>query len=456
MANKKYFLVGIGGVGMQGLARLLHANGAIVSGSDMNEFDAKYELEQLGIKVFIGQDRSHITSEIDEVIRSAAVPDTNPEIAKAFELGLPVRRRLELVGELMQKKIGIAIAGTHGKTTTTKLILMMLNSAGVSPTALIGAEVKSLKSNVMIGRGEMIVAEACEYQRSFLDLRPKVLVITNIEADHLDCYKDLDDIKQTFGKLVDLVPVDGGVIIANGDDANVREVLSTRPHKVIWVGFGEGNEIQPHDLEFREGRMYFSINGSRLHLHVPGKHNVFNASLAWAAARYLGVDEPTLKHVLEDEFQGLERRFEIFGTTKGVTFVDDYAHHPTEIMAMLEGAKQYFAGRRLLVVFHPHQFSRTRLLLNDFAKSFSDADLVVVAPIYSVRDTAEDEKSISSEILVDEINKVSGNAKFVGDFEAINQFMMGIVQPGDVVITMGAGKANVFGRELLAALREKR
>ncbi len=450
--NKHYFLVGIGGVGMQGLANILKDQGAQVSGSDMNDFDARKQLITSGIGVFVGHDASHITQDVNEVIRSVAVPDTNPEIQAAKRRNIPVSRRLELVGEIMKSKTGIAIAGTHGKTTTTKMITLIAKAAGRDPMALIGAEVKNLKSNVVLGHGPIMVVEACEYGRSFLDTRPKVAVITNIEADHLDYYKDLDDIKRAFREFAELVPKDGA-IVANGDDANVREVLAGLDRKIVWAGLGENNDIRATDLDFREGRLYFSINGERLHLQVPGRHNVANAALAWGVARFLGIDDTTIKHVLQDEFRGVERRFEILGTASGVTFMDDYAHHPTEIRAALEGAKQYFGDRRLMVVFHPHQFSRTRILLNDFAKSFGDADLVVVAPIYAVRDSEADKKSINAETLVESINGVSHNAKFVGDFDEIKEFIKKELAPGDVLITLGAGLANEFGRSLIDDLR---
>lgn len=439
---------------MQGLANLLHDQGAKVSGSDMNDFAARGQMAASGIQVYIGHDAKHIIDDVNEVIRSVAVPDSNPEVMAARKLGLPVRRRLELIGEIMQDKIGVAISGTHGKTTTTKMITMIAQAAGRDPVALIGAEVKNLKSNIVLGRGQIMIVEACEYGRSFLDTRPKVAVITNIEADHLDFYKDLDDIKQAFRQFAESVPA-SGAIIANGDDQNVREVLKDAKAKVVYAGFDKGNDIHVRDLEFKEGRLYFSINGERLHLRVPGRHNVADAALAWAVARHLGIDDTTVKHVLQDEFNGVERRFEILGTVNGITFMDDYAHHPTEIKAALEGTKQYFGDRRLVVVFHPHQFSRTRILLNSFAESFGDANLLIVAPIYAVRDSEADKRSISAQDLVEAINKISGNAKFVGDFDEIKKFVKGEIKPGDVLVTLGAGLANEFGKELLDDLRAR-
>lgn len=454
MEKKKYFLVGIGGVGMQAVARLLAYLGHDVAGADIRGFAEQDQLEKEGIKVFIGHDAGHVTSDMTAVIYSAAVPENNPEILEAKKLGIPVRRRLELVGEMMQSKTGIAVTGTHGKTTTTTMIAMILEAAGRRPTALIGAEVRRLKSNVLLGDGQELVVEACEYTRSFLDLNPRIAVITNIEEDHLDYYADLEDIKKAFRQFIDRLPADG-LVIANGDDKNTRELLENIPQRVIFAGFDEGNDIQIKNPEYVEGRLYFSVNGERLYLQIPGRHNVSNAVLAWAVAHELGVDDATIRHVLEEEFHGASRRFEMIGTAKGITFVDDYGHHPTEIRATLEAARKYFVGRRLVVVFHPHQYSRTMLLLEDFAKSFKDADMVIVAPIFPARFNEEKDFPITSEKLVEEINKVSGNAQYFGDFPEIETYLKGELKADDVVLTLGAGKADIFGQELLKYLREE-
>ncbi|KKW25559.1 MAG: UDP-N-acetylmuramate-L-alanine ligase [candidate division Kazan bacterium GW2011_GWC1_52_13] len=255
MKNKQYFLVGIGGIGMQAVARLLAANGHRVSGSDVGDFEARMDLKCAGIETFVGHDAAHITKNIDEVIYSAAIPETNPELQAARKLNIPVRRRLEPIGEIMKTKTGIAIAGTHGKTTATTMLALILQAAGRDPLALIGAEVKDAHSNVMLGHGSLMVVEACEYSRSFLDLNPKIIVITNIEADHLDYYRDLDDIKDAFTDFLKKLPSDG-IIIANGDDPTVREVVGRVNRKVVWAGLGEGNDLRATNLEYREGRCH--------------------------------------------------------------------------------------------------------------------------------------------------------------------------------------------------------
>jgi len=439
---------------MQAVARLLKHTGAEVAGSDIRDFEERSQLEAEGISVFIGHDAKHIDKGLTAVIYSVAVPGNNPEIEAARGMGIPLERRLTLVGEMMKDKIGVAVTGTHGKTTTTTMIAMILESAGLRPTALIGAEVRNLHSNTLLGDGEAMVVEACEYTRSFLDLHPKIIVITNTEEDHLDYYEDLDDIKKAFREFVELLPEDG-LVVANGDDINTRTVLEGVRQRVIFAGFNEGNDIRVTAPEYIEGRLYFSINGERLYLQIPGKHNISNAVLAWAVAREMGVPDETIRRVLEEEFHGTARRFETIGTAKGITFIDDYGHHPTEIQATLEAARQYFPGRRIIVVFHPHQYSRTFILLNGFAHSFKDADIAIVAPIFAARYNEEKDYPVTSEKLVEEINKVSGNAKYLGDFPRIEAYLKEELKPDDVVITLGAGKADILGRELLAYMRDE-
>ena len=445
----KYFLVGIGGIGMQAVARLLKSTGAVVSGSDMRDFEERAQLEAEGIKVFVGHDAAHIEDDLTAVIYSTAVPTENPEIEAAKAKNIPLRRRLGLVGEMMKDRLGIAVTGTHGKTTTTTMIATILKGAGLDPTALIGAELRSLKSNTMLGKGNAMVVEACEYTRCFLDLSPKIIVITNIEEDHLDYYADLDDIKRAFREFVELLPTDG-LVIANGDDANTRNMLQGFSRRIIFVGFNADNDVKIENAEYVDGQLNFSIDGQRLFLQVPGRHNVSNAALAWVAARQLGVEDEVIAKLLAQDFRGAARRFEILGEASGVTFVDDYGHHPTEIQATLEAAKNYFPNRRVVVVFHPHQYSRTMILLSGFARSFKDCGLVLVAPIFPARFNEEKQYPVTSEKLVEEINKVSGNAKFVGDFPEIAEFLKKELKAGDVLLTLGAGKADVFGREFLA------
>lgn len=438
-------MVGIGGIGMQALADLLLGMGHKITGSNLSDFAERGRLEAKGIKVIIGEHKAtNVPADISELIYTSAIKayfspiETHPELSKALELGIQIIQRSVFIGQLMGDKVGIAIAGTHGKTTTTTLITLILQQAGLNPSALIGAEVKSLAGAGIYGSGEQIVVEACEYDRSFLDMKPTIAVITNIEADHLDYYKDLDEIKQAFREFIELVPA-SGLVVACGDDANVREVLFSAKAKVITFGFNKENDIVAEILDNISGKTQFKVGDQIFALKLPGRHLILDALAAIVVARYLGVSAEVIQDVLAD-YNGARRRFEVLGEAKGITFVDDYAHHPTEIEALLSSAREFFTGRKIRVVFQAHQYSRTRLLLLDFAKSFVNADEVLVAPILPVRDSAEDLKAITTKDLVDKINLVSNNAKLFDNFDAISEYLKSNLQNGDVVLSVGAGK----------------
>lgn len=443
IAFKHYFMVGIGGIGMQALTDVLLDMGHRVTGSDIKDFPAKKRLEAKGAVVLIGpQKTENVPEDIDELIYSSVInkyfPNNNhPEVVKARILGADISKRSEFIGKLMKEKIGIAVSGTHGKTTTTTLITLMLQAGKLNPTALIGAEVKSLEGCGILGDEKYMVVEACEYDRSFLDMQPKIAVITNIEEDHLDYYEDIADIKNAFTKFVKLVPKDG-LVVAWGDDENIKEILASAKAKVITFGFGAGNDIRAVDIKVENSKMRFRVGDLETYMNFPGKHLVLDALAAIAVAKYLNVSNQDIHQALT-KFEGAKRRFEIIGNHVGITFIDDYAHHPTEIKAMLESSKDYFGDRKIKVVFQPHQFSRTRFLLDKFAQSFINADEVLVAPILPVRDSEEDKKSISTEKLVEEINKVSGNAKAMADFSEITDYLNKNINPGDVILSMGAG-----------------
>jgi len=416
-----------------------------ITGSNMIDFAERGCLEAKGIKVIIGQHKSeNVLAGIDELIYTSAIKayflpiETHPELARAKELGIPIIQRSVFIGQLMADKIGIAIAGTHGKTTTTTLITLILQRAGLEPSALIGAEVKALAGAGIYGTGKQMVVEACEYDRSFLDMRPTIAVITNIEADHLDYYQDLNEIKQAFKEFVALVPQDGLVVVC-GDDANAGEVLREAKSEVITFGFNQNNDVQAEVVNTISGKTQFQVADQIFSLKLPGKHLILDALAAIVVTRHLGVNDNTIRGVLND-FSGAKRRFEILGETSGVTFVDDYGHHPTEIQAVLASAREYFRDRKIKVVFQAHQFSRTRLLLNDFAKSFTSADEVLVAPILAVRDSQEEQSLITSQDLVDRINTTSHNAKLFDSFTAISEYLKHNLQSGDVVLSLGAGQ----------------
>lgn len=438
---------------MQALTDVLLGLGHKITGSDIQDFPGRERLEKKGAQVIIGaQIAANIPLDIDGLIyTSAAVrgQQKHPEIEIAKTKGLPVWKRSEFIGELMQDKIGITVSGTHGKTTTSTMIALMLQEGGLDPSALIGAEVRSLSGCGILGTSEYIVVEACEYDRAFLDMKPKIAVLTNIDADHLDYYQDINEIKAAFAQFLQLVPEDGLIVVC-GDDPNILDILSQAKAKVIKFGFGPNNDWTAKNVVYRDRKMEFEVDGIKTFLNFPGKHLVLDALAAVIVAKHLGVSDPAIKTVLENKFHGAARRFEILGETKGVTFVDDYGHHPTEIAVTLAAAREYFKTKKIYVVFQPHQYSRTRLLLSDFAKSFGSADELLLAPILAVRDSAEDLKSVSTERLAREINQVSHNATAYADFPEISAYLKDKLQPGDVVISLGAGKNSDWVREFIS------
>ena len=431
---------------MQAIADVLLGWGQRVIGSNDTDFEGRARLEAAGARVLIGPHRAEqVPDDINELIYTSAITrdgssaEANPEVARAITKGVPVTKRSVFVGSLMAGKIGVTVSGTHGKTTTATLITEMLQAAGLSPTALIGAEVKALHGCGITGTGPHLVVEACEYDRSFLDMPPKIAVITNIDADHLDYYQDLAHIKEAFGQFVGLVPADG-LVVACGDDQNLREVLSLAKSQVITYGFADTNDVVAKDVQYISAQLEFKVGERKFGMPIPGRHLILNALAAIAVARHLGVSDEVIAKVLA-EFRGAARRFEVLGTTAGVTFMDDYGHHPTEIRALLESARDYFPGRRIWVVFQPHQYSRTRLLLNDFADSLKSADEVIIAPILAVGDSEAEKRLVNSDKLAEAINTaVPGKAVALPGFTAISDYLKPKLQSGDVVISLGAGK----------------
>lgn len=445
-------MVGIGGIGMQALADVLLGMGHKITGSDIQDFPSRTRLEQKGAKVIIGpQVADNVPADIDGLIYTSAIlhhQEAHPEVERARERNVSIWKRSEFIGELMKEKYSIAVSGTHGKTTTSTLLTLMLQAGGLDPTALIGAEVKSLAGAGILGQGEAMVVEASEYDSAFLDMNFNVAVLTNIDDDHLDYFKDIEEIKQAFTKFLNKLPADGYAVVC-GDDSNTQAILPNVKPQVITFGFAESNDLVARNISYQDMKMHFEVDGFTTFMNFPGKHLIIDALAAIVVAKKLGVADSAIKQVLEKDFKGADRRFEILGTFKGITFIDDYGHHPAEIKAFLSAAKDYFPERRLLVVFQSHQYSRTRLLLSSFAKSFVDADKVFVAPILAVRDSEEDKKSIDNFILSDRINQVSANSKAYPDFASITLEIGDIVKDGDVIISLGAGKNSDWIREFI-------
>ncbi|HRY60517.1 MAG TPA: UDP-N-acetylmuramate--L-alanine ligase [Patescibacteria group bacterium] len=458
--RSKCYFIGIGGIGMSGLAHIMKSMGFRVSGSDMTRSALTDKLNDSDIKTYIGHDAKNLDEGTDIIIISSAIPKNNPEIEKALKFGIPIVKRSFVLGKIMNLKKGIAISGTHGKTTTTTMISLILENAGMDPVAMIGGEVKNIGGNYLAGRGEYFVAEACEYDRSFLDLYPRIAVITNIEADHLDYYRDIVEIKNAFKEFVRHLPKDG-LLVISADDKNNLEVAKEAKCKVFAYGFGSKNRMQDdvideywevEDILQGDGETRFSLSEGKdlgeFILRIPGKHNVSDACAAIIVASYLGVDIKTIKEFLKT-FEGTNRRFQIKGEKNGIIVVDDYAHHPTEIKSALEGARRFYKGKKIIAVFEPHQYSRTYLLKKEFGAAFGNADLVIIPDIYSVRDSEEDRKKITAADLVDEINSNGAEAIYVPGYDKVVEYLKKNTKKDSVIMTIGASNVYKIGEEYL-------
>lgn len=445
---------------MRGAARVLLRERALVSGSDRNDSGALVELRQHGATIGIGQSVGNLPQSCDLVVRSAAVPDSNPEVLAARQRGIPVIKYSELLGLLMGRKTGIAVAGTHGKSTTTAMITYVLRQAKCDPSFVIGAGVAQLSGGSGVGDGEHFVVEACEYDRSFLNLRPKLATILNVDEDHLDCYRGgLDEIVEAFRAFAGLVPEDG-MLVVNGEDRSAVRAVQGLGVPVETFGFEGQFDWRAEVLESRTGCCRFLAHRSgrpftEVQLSIPGRHHVANALASMAICHHCGIEPEIMAQAL-GEFRGAHRRLTLRGQVAGVNVVDDYAHHPKEIQVTLRAAREYYQPRRMFVVFQPHQHSRTRFLLNDFATSFGAADVVIVPEIYFVRDSETERDLIDARDLVEQIHLRGGEARYEPDFEKIASQLCREVRTGDLVITMGAGNVWQVADALLRCLSRTR
>lgn len=451
---KKYFFIGIGGIGMSGLAKVLLEQGNIIFGSDPASNKQTLELESLGAKIYHQHDKDNISKDVDFVIVTSAVKNDNPEIARALELNIPIISRSKLLNEIITTNHkAIAITGTHGKTTTSSMLASILETAKLDPTAVIGAEVHTISGNAKSGKGDYAVAEVCEYQRAFLDIYPYGAIITNVEEDHLDCYKDLSEIITAFAEFTSHID-NKGFLVVYGEDKNIEKVIKDFKGEIIRYGVGQQNDAYINHLAINDHKTTFSVEYEGLsidgfELQIPGIHNVLNALATTVVALKVGVSPEVIKECLRN-FRGADRRFQILGEKDKILYVDDYAHHPTEIQATLKGAKNFYLDKRIIAVFQPHQHSRTKFLLDDFSKSFENADIVLIPEIYAVRDSEQDKKSVSSKDLVDLINKKSQKAKFFANFEETENYLRKITKAGDLVISIGAGPVNNIIQDIIA------
>jgi UDP-N-acetylmuramate--alanine ligase len=458
VAGKRYHFIGAGGIGMSGLAKVLARNKAVVSGSDLIESPITDMLWAAGVGVRIGHKAENLDAVTDVVVISAAIKEDNPELKLARERGCKVYKYAEMLGKLMDCYEGIAVSGTHGKSTTSGWLTYCLSAAGLSPSYVIGAEVSQLGGSSGVGNGSLFVAEACEYDRSFLNLRPEIGVILNIERDHLDYYKDEQEIVDAFGEFARGIRP-GGVLIANGSDSNVAKMIEALGADLSCETFGvdESCNYRARDIELEDGLYGFEVvhNGKslgRMRAVLAGRHNVENALAVIAVLANVGLDGKRIAEVLGG-FAGIERRMTLKGEFGGVTVVDDYAHHPTEIRASLAAVRERYQPDRVLCVFQPHQYSRTRILLDDFAESFKLADVAILPDIYFARDTETAKNEVNSQMLVDKIHASGTEAVFVDGFGRICEYLEKNVTRGDLVVTMGAGDIWKVADEYIQRIR---
>ncbi|MFQ5526560.1 MAG: UDP-N-acetylmuramate--L-alanine ligase [Thermoanaerobaculia bacterium] len=445
--------IGIGGAGMSGIAEVLVDYDLEVSGCDLHESEATERLHKLGVKVEVGHSPAHL-EEVDLVVVSSAVDESNVEVRGARERGMTVVRRAEMLAELMRLKYGIAVAGTHGKTTTTSMIGTLLTEAGLDPTVIVGGRLRVSGTGARLGRSDYLVAEADEFDRSFLRLQPILAVVTSIDVDHLDTYEDLDEICDAFVTFASKVPFFGELIVCL-DDPNVRKVLPRlADRRTLTYGFSKHADLAARDLRQNEGGTSFAVQSAtdgdlgRLRIPLPGRHNVQNALAAIAVGRAVGLSFDAIASALES-FSGVHRRFERLGSWRGAEIVDDYAHHPTEVAATLEAARAAYPERRLHVVFQPHLFSRTREQADAFGQALMAADHAIVTEIYPSREAPIE--GVTS-ALVSDAARQSGHQQVedsLGFLEA-RGLLEAAVAAGDVVITMGAGDVYRLAAELAA------
>ncbi len=465
---KKIHFIGIGGIGLSAIARLMKEKGKEVSGSDLSASLMVEKLEKLGIKIYMGQSEENISQDMDLIIHTTAVPENNPEFKKAKELEIKTITYPESLGLVFNEKFGIAVCGTHGKSSVSAMAGLLLDDAKLDPSIIVGSIVPRYESNLRIGKSKYFLAEACEYERSFLKLYPKIIILNNIELDHTDYYKDLDDMRSAFGEFIGHLPEDG-ILICNGDNEESRKSIKSiksiksKVYKVVSFGLEKNNDIRADNIEFGDGEVKFKVfyNNKDLGefvLKVPGIFNVYNALGTIALGLTLEIPVDIIKRSLEN-FSGIWRRFEIKGKYKNALVISDYAHHPTAVRATIEAARQFYPGKRIFAVFQPHQHNRTKKLYQDFLNSFSDADVLILSEIFDVAGREEKkDQSVSSLDLVNDMKKklenfisplkkgargISGldvNSIFYAkNLKETRKLIDEKIKPDDILLIMGAG-----------------
>jgi len=455
---QRIHFVGIGGIGMSGIAEVLLTLGYKVSVSDLKLTPATDRLAGLGATIFQGHASANIAG-AEVVVTSTAIPPDNPEVAEAHRLHVPVIRRAEMLAELMRLKYGIAVAGMHGKTTTTSMIAAVLAAGGLDPTVVVGGRVDAMGSNARLGTSQYLVAEADESDRSFLMLSPILAVVTNIDREHMDCYRGMKDVKRAFLHFMDRVPFYGMVVLCN-DDRPLRSLFPHLKRRLVTYGMRKDSDFRivplktapAKDLEHAGSRFRVRYRGQELgdfRLRVPGTHNVLNATAAIAVGVGLEIPVPHIEQALE-AFRGVDRRFQLKGTAAGVSVVDDYGHHPTEVRATLTAARTC-GYTRLHVIFQPHRYTRTQHLMDEFATAFEGADSVFVLDVYPASE--QPIPGVTGEALARRIVELSGKAaRYVGSFGEAAEAVAALAGPGDAVVTLGAGNVSQLGPQILRVL----
>ena len=471
IAGARYHFIGAGGVGMSGLARFLLEKKALVSGSDQTGGAVTARLNHLGADIHIGHSAENLGPATDTVVISAAICESNPELQLARQRGCHIYKYAQFLGELMDSFEGIAISGTHGKSTTTGWLVYCLKQVGIDVNFVVGADSPQLGGSSGSGDSELFVAEACEYDRSFQNLKPRIACILNVERDHLDCYKDEDDIVESFYQFARGTKPDG-LIVVNGQDPNVAKVLQRISHSggganhqssiidhqsIVTFGLDSGCDFYAANIRQTEGYYHFDMfqDGRKLgstRISLPGLHNVCNAAAVVAMAVSIGVEPQRVLEVL-DGFQGMDRRLMLKGQVGGISVIDDYAHHPTKIKASLRAIRERYQPQRLWCVFQAHQYSRTQSLLDEFAASFADADKVLIPEIFAARDTEASRNAVSAKVLAERIRGRGTDAQYVASLGAACECLEQNVHAGDVVVTMGAGDVWKVADEYIQRLR---
>ncbi len=455
MYDKEYQIhfVGIGGIGMSGIAELLISLGYKVSGSDIKSSAITKRLEKQGAKIFIGHKKDQIKG-ASVVVTSTAISDDNPEVVQAKENLIPIIPRAEMLAELMRIKYSIAVSGAHGKTSTTSMVAEILNTAGLDPTVIIGGLLKSLDTNALHGKGEFIVAEADESDGSFLKYSPALAIVTNIDLEHLDYYKGIEDIKEKFVQFINSVPFYGLAILCL-DNEHVQNILPKIEVRYTTFGMTAQADTQAKNIYFKNNQSFFTVihNKEKLGevtLNLAGEHNISNALASIATGLELNIDFNTIKNALE-KIQGVKRRLEIKGDKKGILVMDDYGHHPTEIRATLEAVRKSYSDKRIVVLFQPHRYTRTKELFDDFTRSFYRSDILILLPIYAASEKKI--KGVNSEKLQQGIRSHGHkDVTYAADFDEALSILTKTIKKNDLILTLGAGDIYTLGEKLVETI----